>query len=96
VSKYCGKMPKGSLVNALQLNKVDGRHWGYLHGELIPRFEEEWIESPTDEQVSYMLRLAQCMFRNNDIRRDESFTLMGEYVPAARQILREMGLTRHR
>lgn len=96
IAKYCGKVASTSLVNALQLNKVDGRHWGKLRMEMIPRHDEMIIDGPTDEQVSYILDLAHAVFQNNDIREKESFTLMGSYAAEVKKILLDMGLTKCR
>lgn len=95
-AKYVGKRGNGSLVNAAYLDRVRGRHWGYVRAKLIPRHAVTWITEPTQEQVSYMMKLANTMFKQHDIRAGESFTLMGDYVDSLRQILREMGLTRDR
>ncbi len=96
LSKYVGKVQDTSLVNALQLNSTDGRHWGKIRAGMIPRHEEITMDDPSDEQVSYILDLAHAVFENNDIRQGESFTLMGSYVREVWHVLFEMGLTNRR
>lgn len=92
-SKYIGKVRNCSLVNAVQLRKPDGRHWGYNRPELIPRHEEEWIEEPTEEQIAYVLHVARMSYPAGDFREGESLTLLGGHVPNTVKILRAMGLT---
>lgn len=95
-AKYCGKRTDGSLVYGAYLDRVKGRHWGYLRGKLIPREPITWILEPSETQLDYMLKRANDNFKAHDIRQGESFTLLGEYVDDMRKILHEMGLTQDR
>lgn len=92
VSKYCAKPDEASLVNALQLNGIDGRHWGYHRGKLIPRHQEDVIEKPSEEQLAYTWNLLNQVWPGHPFEKGESFTLMGEYVARAHEIIRLMGI----
>jgi len=93
VAKYMSKKTeRASLVNAAYLNNP-GRHYGYHRASLIPRFQQEWIDDPTPEQIAILLSYAnQCLPWINQ-RHVESFTLIGRYADHARELLLALGLT---
>lgn len=92
VAKYCAKTDEGSLVNDAYPGAIDGRHWGVIRKPLLDRYPETVLENSTPEQIAYCQLLARIVWPSNDIRPDESFSLMASGLHKKLRVLRSLGI----